>query len=105
MGAKKKPKSGEPNSHLNKTTKNIKFKRKAREMMEQHRKQALLDKSYREKEETKIDEAEGKIFEFIKDEEDENAEQNTFNELMDSLSTKGKHRCPLISRPKLNIIY
>lgn len=88
MGAKKKPKSGEPNSHLNKTTKNIKFKRKAREMMEQHRKQALLDKSYREKEETKIDEAEGKIFEFIKDEEDENAEQNTFNELMDSLSTK-----------------
>lgn len=90
MGAKKKPKTAERNAHLNKTTKNLKFKRKAREMMEQHRKQAMLEKSYREKEEIKIDEAEGKIFEFIKDEED-NAEQNTFNELMDTLSTKGKH--------------
>lgn len=87
MGAKKKPKTAERNAHLNKTTKNLKFKRKAREMMEQHRKQAMLEKSYREKEEIKIDEAEGKIFEFIKDEED-NAEQNTFNELMDTLSTK-----------------
>nr|XP_036231405.1 digestive organ expansion factor homolog [Bactrocera oleae] len=87
MGAKKKPKTAESNAHLNKTTKNLKFKRKAREMMEQHRKQAMLEKSYREKEEIKIDEAEGKIFEFIKDEED-NAEQNTFNELMDTLSTK-----------------
>lgn len=91
MGWKKKPKPKAHKGNLSKTVKNLKYKRKAKEMMEQHRKQAMLEKSYREKEETKIDEAEGKIFEFIKDDvDDENGELNTFDELMDTLSTRGK---------------
>ncbi|XP_053966957.1 U3 small nucleolar RNA-associated protein 25 homolog [Anastrepha ludens] len=95
MRPKKKPIRKERNTNLNKVSKNLKFKRKAKEMMEQHRKQALLEKSYRENEETKIDNVEGKILEFIKDEfKNENEQENTFDELMDTLSTNEKKNMP-----------
>ncbi|XP_036341679.1 digestive organ expansion factor homolog [Rhagoletis pomonella] len=88
MRPKNKPKAKVRNANLSKAHKNLKFKRKAKEMMEQHRKQALLEKSYREKEETKLDDTEGKILEFIREEyKDDNEEENIFGELMDTLST------------------
>ncbi|XP_067628431.1 U3 small nucleolar RNA-associated protein 25 homolog [Eurosta solidaginis] len=88
MGYRKKPKPAARDKTLNKAGINLKFKRKAKDMLEQHRKQALLEKSYREKEETRIDDVEGKILEFAENEMDE--EGNVFDELMDTLSIKGK---------------